>query len=516
MILLNACKEEKLIELKQVQSVFYTQVEATFCQPEKTTFSGDTHFIYCIDDSASAQTNDPLKEMRLLALKDYVENDPDIQDNPNNRFMLLTFADITAKKIDWATSDQFAAQLQNNILDNVGFSNLQSCIEMAKVEIEELAKDLRYEAEKDGTRINFEVFLITDGYPNINGNRMASGPIYDSVDDLMDLEKNDSYKAVAKTKVHTIYYTGNPYSQNPQPDPEAEDLMQKIAERGNGKFVPFGNSLPEYNEFETPLAELEKSLSDVLVIPQNLRWNEKTKLLEIDSDGDGIPDTKEIELGSDPQQADTDQNGVADLVSLMTTGKVCTNEDCSIDDSINPLCLGYVREDYVSYNDMFENSDGDYLNNCDETLLKTDMFSVDSNKNFISDGIELLLGFNPSQNNLHLKDSDGDGLTDYQEIKRGQPYAIENSKILARNFIPMSLHLTQVEVDKKVCHKLVVDDVPFAGNKGNLSITFSMIDPIISPNSIYYYQAITGYQEGGRVIVGPDQFKEIKKEEETP
>ena len=46
--------------------------------------------------------------------------------------------------------------------------------------------------------------------------------------------------------------------------------------------------------------------------------------LERDSDGDGLLDKIETEeLNSDPQKADSDENGISDLVEYKVFGKVC-------------------------------------------------------------------------------------------------------------------------------------------------------------------------------------------------
>ncbi len=103
----------------------------------------------------------------------------------------------------------------------------------------------------------------------------------------------------------------------------------------------------------------------------------------IDSDGDGIPDGEEIASGLNPNAADTDLDGLTDFEEL-----------------------------YVYFTDPFEpDSDGDGLSDGDEILIHhSSPFSNDTDDDRVDDKTEVDAGMSPL-----LVDSDNDGIDDYSE-----------------------------------------------------------------------------------------------------
>lgn len=110
-------------------------------------------------------------------------------------------------------------------------------------------------------------------------------------------------------------------------------------------------------------------------------------LASIDTDGDGLPDTQEAELGLDPGNPDTDGDGLSD------------SEE--VNGNTNP-------------NDA--DSDNDNLNDGEERSRGTDPNDPDSDRDGLSDGEEVLnIGSNPRD-----EDTDGDGLKDNVDPDPGQ------------------------------------------------------------------------------------------------
>ncbi len=94
-----------------------------------------------------------------------------------------------------------------------------------------------------------------------------------------------------------------------------------------------------------------------------------------DMDGDCIPDQIELNLGLNPDETDSDGNGILD---------------------------------------GDEDTDGDLLANCVEIVLGTDPGLTDTDGDGLDDGDELLAGLDPTS-----LDSDGDGFIDGEEIEFG-------------------------------------------------------------------------------------------------
>ena len=108
--------------------------------------------------------------------------------------------------------------------------------------------------------------------------------------------------------------------------------------------------------------------------------------LALDSDGDGIPDVQESELGTDPTKSDSDEDGLSDQEEI-TAGTEPDNAD----------------------------TDGDGLSDGDEKLYGADPHVLDTDGDSLPDGVEVhgrQVGEQIFHTNPINKDSDGDGLLD--------------------------------------------------------------------------------------------------------
>ncbi|HET9589472.1 MAG TPA: DUF5050 domain-containing protein [Anaerolineales bacterium] len=124
-----------------------------------------------------------------------------------------------------------------------------------------------------------------------------------------------------------------------------------------------------------------------------------------DSDGDGLLNSQEIDLGTDPFQPDTDGDGLSDGQEVNThrTDPMIpdTDEDGLLDgEEIQPHQTDPLNPD----------TDGDGLLDGEEIDRGTDPRNPDTDGDGISDGEEIRLGTDPRN-----PDTDGDGLPDGQE-----------------------------------------------------------------------------------------------------
>lgn len=122
-----------------------------------------------------------------------------------------------------------------------------------------------------------------------------------------------------------------------------------------------------------------------------------TDPFDSDSDDDGIDDGAEITAGTDPMRADTDRDGVDDGVEAV--------------DGTNPLD---------------RDTDRDGLSDKAEKQAGTDPLQTDSDSDMVSDGMEVRHGRNPLSANPTIglgqyTDTDGDGLTDLEEMMMTRP-----------------------------------------------------------------------------------------------
>ena len=143
---------------------------------------------------------------------------------------------------------------------------------------------------------------------------------------------------------------------------------------------------------------------------------EPTPIPELDSDGDGIPDSLEVELGTDPFSTDSDEDEIKDSIEVMLgldplsgdsdgDGLPDGQED---DDGDGLTLLEEINHGTYTWTD---DSDVDGIMDGDEVhIYGTDPLDEDTDGDLIEDGDELKLGTDPL-----TPDSDGDGVPDGQE-----------------------------------------------------------------------------------------------------
>ena len=130
-----------------------------------------------------------------------------------------------------------------------------------------------------------------------------------------------------------------------------------------------------------------------------------------DDDGDGLSNALEESLGTDPNDPDTDDDGLTDgkEVNIYHTDPLKSDTD---DDGIPDLWELRHKLDPTNSSDALEDLDDDGLNNLKEYQLGTDIRDNDTDNDALSDGDELkVYDTDPLSN-----DSDADGLLDGEEV----------------------------------------------------------------------------------------------------
>jgi len=154
--------------------------------------------------------------------------------------------------------------------------------------------------------------------------------------------------------------------------------------------------------------------------------------MNLDDDGDGLPNDYESTIGTDPNNPDSDGDGIPDGIEI---NEYCTdplNNDTDGDGLLDGFernwfeSLGYdprsdVDGDGIS-NILDEDSDNDYLSDGEEYILGSNPVIRDSDGDGLIDGLEQRNGTNPA-----LSDTDDDGLPDLEEILMGLDPKIEDT-----------------------------------------------------------------------------------------
>lgn len=159
-----------------------------------------------------------------------------------------------------------------------------------------------------------------------------------------------------------------------------------------------------------------------------------------DSDGDGIPDGQELTLGLNPNASDSDGDGLSDSYEINTSGTNPNSYDTYSGDTSSSDST-YIEtntdpdSDSDGLTDSFEASIGSNPNNADSdgdglpdayevNVLHTSPVSADTDGDGLSDAQEIsVIGTDPLN-----PDSDGDGSNDGSEVSSGtNPFAVPDS-----------------------------------------------------------------------------------------
>lgn len=151
-----------------------------------------------------------------------------------------------------------------------------------------------------------------------------------------------------------------------------------------------------------------------------------------DPDDDGLNNTEEESLGTDPTDDDTDGDGVTDgdEVANGTDPKNPDDPGSANDADQDGLDDDWEAEHFgdATAEDGSGDPDGDGLNNTEEQTHGTDPNSADSDGDGIDDGDEVAAGTNPNDatdpaseesEETGSEDTDGDGLNGTQEAELG-------------------------------------------------------------------------------------------------
>lgn len=148
-----------------------------------------------------------------------------------------------------------------------------------------------------------------------------------------------------------------------------------------------------------------------------------------DNDEDGLPDLIEKEIGSDPLNADTDEDMIPDGYEALSLGtdpiKSDTDENgiSDFDEDFDADNLSNGREFELNTNPYNPDTDGDTLLDGDEIdIYSTNPLIIDTDEDGLDDGDEIYFDTNPNN-----PDSDNNGISDGAE-KRDQKfvYDVEN------------------------------------------------------------------------------------------
>ncbi|WP_462169268.1 hypothetical protein [Pseudoalteromonas lipolytica] len=226
---------------------------------------------------------------------------------------------------------------------------------------------------------------------------------------------------------------------------ESENYMRErtwefISSDSNNRSLVFEHSWVAYDENgdgELTDDEFKNLIAPRIniLMPFDLSHYEEWKNLD-DSDGDGLKDIQENDLGTDIYNSDSDQDGINDYDEFKYGL-----------DPLNP-------------SDAAADADGDGLSNIDEILFSTDVNNPDTDGDGVNDGDEIRLGTNPldsmdtpvlSAKMLMFSDVNGDGVSDWIKFQFKdaiiQFYLIDGTELTEFNHFEFSHDLSAPSVE---------------------------------------------------------------------
>ena len=291
--------------------------------------------------------------------------------------------------------------------------------------------------------------------PNPPGFRIQTqGEIFGYIDAILANEDANP-DLVEGIGINTAFYYENisdPGSAN------AQQLLQNMSLQGLGSFLEFGAGQNiDFSRFAIPLRISRFDLKEFWVVNTNTIWEGNE--LRRDSDADGLSDILEGQIGSDPNLYDSDGNGVGDGVEYRISGKAyaCANPDCSF-----PGTSGVGRcQNPNSTPPLYNDEDGDYLNDCEETLLGSEYDNPDSNADYIPDHLAFISETNiTEQSSATLLDPDNDGVSDYAELKQNTPLRVNNAEIEGLQTLKLNAQIQSQTADQD-CYAYDIVDLGF-------------------------------------------------------
>ena len=267
----------------------------------------------------------------------------------------------------------------------------------------DIRNDIIDSNEENRVRTKYIVIFLSDGVSNAQGVIQDDDDIWNSVEDIYDMVTE---YGVGSFNFHTFLLLGNfgTDSSGQAARAHAENTLMGMAERGNGQFRLFetAEAIDFINIVDMRLT-VEYDIKYLVAYNYNVRAG--VELVHADSDGDGLWDDEEDEYGTDPTLKDTDGDGFTDFFEIRVSSP--GHELDPLDPTDSNCDAGAVGVD----------SDGDGLSDCEELVKGTNRLVPDTDTDGIPDGIEFQMGTNPLEIQ-HTTDSDFDGIVDWLEVQR--------------------------------------------------------------------------------------------------
>jgi hypothetical protein len=393
-------------------------IRAEFCTSDVETLQFPLRVLFLVDASESMRVTDPVDPLtgRTARERAVDEAASAILDGTRDAKVAIVRFSSQSQSLTSQVADDgtFEGYFTDDIakvraaLPLVGVTdrttNLVGALSEAYVEVRD---ELTRFDQASLSLTSVQVILVTDGLPDGEGG--GERAVRESADALRELA---SIYRVDDLGLSTALLdpTSGPARAR------AEALLRDLAERGGGTYRAFSNGADLDFTF-VDLTALVRMFTLREVSAWNLQAFVAQDLTSPDSDGDGVPDSRELSLGTDPRRPDSDGDGCRDSI------EAATGPEGGLDPADPADCGCFVPEACLDrdLDGVCDNgcADADRDGLCDCIDVDLDARCDASNyPDFDGDGLtdceERYAGTNP-----RAADSDGDGFVDLHEIRFG-------------------------------------------------------------------------------------------------
>jgi hypothetical protein len=348
---------------------------------------------------------------------------------------------------------------------------------------------------------SYVMIWVSDGAPIVG----QSQSIQDTDQILGKIRLLAGLRRTAPQYVDAVVFNTGYYFSDPE-DATARDLLQQMAEEGNGLFFRFveGEQI-DFQRFSVPTIVSTYDLGDIWVTNAQTVWEKG--VLKADTDGDGLSNELEMQGPSNYRRFDTDGNGIGDGVEYLINGRTspCSNPQC---DPNNALFYGDCDAFQIEGEPRgtYTDTDGDLLNDCEEFLLKSDIRSADSNLDFVPDYMAFRYGIEiTSSSSLDQDDLDFDGINDYEEIKRNTPRRTNNANVKGLFEAKYKRELT-LDAPERQCFSCEVSSLVYL-DKYDIIRAYVLEAPRFNTNKHLFHIAEQSVSLGTRVEFDESDFE---------
>jgi hypothetical protein len=317
-------------------------------------------------------------------------------------------------------------------------------------------------------RSRYVVIFLSDGLPS-DGSNNNSGGVSEQISlKISEILKLKQLFGVGEINLHTLFLSTE---EGLVLDQSAQELLNNMADLGQGSYrsFPSGESL---NFLHIELTRLKRLYSLKTLVPVtshvvqsydqhsnalNAEWDlssfidaNQDGVLSCgepmaDSDTDGLADLYEIRLGTDPLNADTDEDGLNDRIEWLYRRSGLDPLDAT-DASCDPEMVGIL------------DSDGDGLNDCEEAFFGSLANRVDSDDDGLPDSVEFRFGTSPQQEE-GSGDLDWDGTENAVEVLNGFDPLCDDAAIRSR--VGFGREVEEIGVnEQRSCYRFNVRGLP--------------------------------------------------------